>query len=193
METNSQTSSEESKIILRELTRVLDGNIDGDVVEFGCYSGLTSIQLLKLLSGQNKKRLYVYDSFEGLPEKTAPDHSPLGVQFKAGELSVSKKQFIKNIQKANVPMPIIKKSWFSDLVSSDVPEVICFAYLDGDYYQSIKDSLKIIESKLAKTATIVVDDYYNESLPGVRKAVDEWLQAKNVKLKIENSLAIMRL
>ena len=34
------------------------------------------------------KRLYVYDSFEGLPEKTKEDTSPLGESFKPGELCV---------------------------------------------------------------------------------------------------------
>jgi len=193
MEYKLQTDNKEVQIIIRELVRVIDGNVTGDVVEFGCYSGGTSIHLAKTISEFKQKKLFVYDSFEGLPEKTNSDTSTLGIQFKPGELSVSKKQFIKNIQKANVPIPIIKKAWFSELTDGDIPENICFAYLDGDYYQSIKDSLKLIESNMADKSTIVVDDYYNESLPGVRKAVDEWLAGKTIKLKIENSLAILYL
>lgn len=188
---NKQTASDEVKIIIRELERVVAKNIDGDVVEFGCYDGGTSVYLARSLSEVNKK-LYVYDSFEGLPEKTSNDSSPLGLAFKPGELSVSKKQFIKNIQKAGAPMPIIKKGWFSDLTAGDVPTEICFAYLDGDYYESIKDSLALIESNLTKGAVIIVDDYGNDCLPGASKAVDEWL-VKHPALtkKIEKSLAII--
>ncbi len=193
MEHKLQTDGKEVQIIIRELARVLDGNVDGDVVELGCYSGGTTIHLARILSEFKQKKLFVYDSFEGLPEKTNNDTSSLGIQFKPGELSVSKKQFMKNIQKANVPMPIIKKAWFSQLAKNDIPTKICFAYLDGDYYQSIKESLKLIESNLAEQSTIIIDDYYNESLPGVRKAVDEWLAGKTFKLKIENSLAILHL
>lgn len=193
MEQKSQTSNQESQIIVRELESVIRGGVEGDVVEFGCYSGGTSIILSKLLSKNNHKKLFVYDSFEGLPEKTTDDTSSIGVQFKAGELSFSKKQFIKNLQKANVPMPVIKKAWFSDLTKNDVPSKICFAYLDGDYYRSIKDSLKLIEPFLSDKSTVVVDDYYNESLPGVKKAIDEWIKDRSIKIKIEKSLAIIHL
>ena len=76
---------------------------------------------------------------------------------------------------------------------NDVPSKICFAYLDGDYYRSIKDSLKLIEPFLSDKSTVVVDDYYNESLPGVKKAVDEWIKDRSIKIKIEKSLAIIHL
>ena len=89
-------------------------------------------------------------------------------------------------------MPIIKKAWFSDLKDNDVPERISFAFLDGDYYNSICDSFKLINNKLSPGAIIIVDDYTNESLPGARKAVDEWLKTHPAKLRIEQSLAIIQ-
>lgn len=182
----------ESKVITVNLQKILAANIDGDVVEFGCYAGATSIVLAKILDGTNK-RLYVYDSFEGLPEKAGHDISPIGQQFKFGELFVSKNQLIKNIKKSGVKMPIIKKSWFNQLTSDDIPTKICFAFLDGDYYQSIKDSFILIENNLSAGSVIIVDDYSNESLPGAKKAVDEWLFKNPHKLRIEQSLAIIYL
>lgn len=187
----NQINKKEKLIILRELQNVINKNVKGDIVEFGCFDGGTSIYLAKMIEKTNKK-LYVYDSFEGLPVKSGYDDSPLGVQFKAGELSVSKKQFIKNIYKANVPMPVIKKAWFSNLNANDIPKKICFAFLDGDYYESIKDSFTLIENNLSKKAIIIVDDYTNDGLPGVKKAVDEWLSGySKFNIKIENSLAIL--
>ena len=44
---------------------------------------------------------------------------------------------------------------------------------------------------MASGATIVVDDYANEALPGASKAVDEWLLAHQGKLRIEHSLGII--
>lgn len=188
-----QTDDKELSIILRELNKIMEKNIDGDIVEFGCYEGGTSVYLAKVISRYKNKKYYTYDSFEGLPEKTTADDSSIGISFQAGELSASKKQFIKNIQKAKVPIPIIKKAWFSDLKQNDIPERICFAYLDGDYYKSIKVSLSLIQQCLVDKATIVIDDYYNEALPGVKKAVDEWLIDKPFKVRIENSLAIIQI
>lgn len=191
---SDQVDKKEIAIIVRELERVIGKNIPGDVVEFGCYAGTTSVFLAKtLMTNKIDKRLYVYDSFEGLPEKTKEDTSPLGESFKPGELCVSKKQFIKNIIQAGVTMPQIKKAWFSDLTNGDVPEEISFAFLDGDYYASVMVPLKLIESRLSPGAIIVVDDYANSALPGAARAVNEWLKKHKATIKIEQSLAILYL
>jgi len=191
---SDQVDKKEIAIIIRELERVIGKNTPGDVVEFGCYAGTTSVFLAKTLMDKKiDKQLYVYDSFEGLPDKTKEDTSALGESFKPGELCVSKKQFIKNIIQAGVTMPQIKKGWFSDLTNSDIPEKISFAFLDGDYYASVMVPLKLIESRLVPGATIVVDDYANFALPGAAKAVNEWLKKHKATIKIEQSLAILYL
>jgi O-methyltransferase len=188
---SDQVSESEVTIILRELERTITRQVSGDVVELGCYVGTTSVFLAKAIEKTNKK-LYCYDSFEGLPEKSSADASPAGTQFKKGELLTTKKQFIQNLKKANVRMPIVKKAWFSDLTPKDLPSKIAFAFLDGDYYQSIKDSLKLVWPKLVGGAVVVVDDYANEALPGAAVAVDEWLLAHKARLSIEQSLAIVK-
>ena len=189
---SDQVSQEEVDIIIRELKKVIDGGVRGDVVEFGCYVGTTSVYLARHLISTGQ-RLYVYDSFEGLPEKTKEDISPLGGQFDVGELFAAKKLFVKNITQARVPMPIIKKAWFSDLTPGDVPNNIAFAFLDGDYYDSIKSSLKIIESNMSHGAVIIVDDYGNPALPGATKAIDEWLVEHRYSKKVERSLMIIQI
>lgn len=188
---SDQVSLAEINIIRRELAHVLTALVPGDVVEFGCYVGTTSVFLARDLESTNKK-LYLYDSFAGLPDKTTEDASPAGEQFKAGELLATKAQLIKNLRSAGVRMPVIKKAWFSDLTSADVPTEISLAYLDGDYYHSILDPLKLIWDKLAPGATIIVDDYANEALPGAARAVDGWLKTHQIKsFRVENSLAII--
>lgn len=187
---SDQVDEREVRVVLRELETVLGREVPGDVTEFGCYVGTTSVFLANRLKATGRK-LYLYDSFEGLPPKTGEDESPAGMQFKAGELLATKKQLVKNIKQANVPMPVIKKGWFSDLTEADVPEQIAFAFLDGDYYHSVRDPLKLIWPRLEPGAIIVVDDYANEALPGAAKAVDEWLQTHSGKLSVEHSLAII--
>ena len=189
---SDQVNIKEIEAIVRELKRTLEKNISGDVVEFGCYLGTTSVYLAKtLMQNVSDRELYVYDSFEGLPEKTKEDFSPLGDCFKTGELLAPKKQFIKNMVQAKVTMPHIKKAWFSDLTDNDIPTKVSFAFLDGDYYLSIADPLKILEDHFSKGATIVVDDYANDALPGAKRAVDEWLKKHDASIRIEQSLAII--
>ena len=189
---SDQVDQKEIDIIIRELRRVIDKKVVGDVTEFGCYLGTTSVYLAKELMPTDRK-LYVYDSFEGLPEKSKPDFSPLGESFKPGELLASKKQFIKNMSQAGVTMPVIKKAWFSDLKANDVPDKVSFAFLDGDYYLSIVEPLRLLGSRLTPGATIIVDDYGNAALPGAAKAIDQWLLTHKAVKKVEHSLAIIYL
>lgn len=191
---SDQVSLNELKIILSSLDLTLKNKVPGEVIEMGCYVGTTSLFISRLLSKNNSlKKFHVYDSFEGLPEKSSKDNSPAGMQFKAGELKASKKIFIDNYKKANLPLPFIHKCWFNELTMSNIPERISFAFLDGDYYDSIKSCLDLIENKLANGGVVIVDDYQNEALPGAKKAVDEWLVNKPYNLKIEQSLAIINI
>jgi O-methyltransferase len=188
---SDQVDTKEIEIVIRELNRVIKKNISGHAVEFGCYLGTTSVYIAEILMAAHDREFYVYDSFIGLPEKTKEDISPLGDNFKSGELVASKKQFIKNMVQTGVPVPHIKKAWFRDLVQSDLPNKVAFAFLDGDYYASIVDPLKLLEVCLVSGSTIVVDDYSNAALPGVTKAVDEWLSKHRAVMKVERSLAII--
>lgn len=190
---SEQVDARELSIVLSKLERSLLGGRQGNVVEFGCYIGTTSLFIARLLSQFNGGAAYhVYDSFEGLPEKSAKDASAVGDQFVKGELLATKNQFVANFKKAGLQLPKIHKGWFADIQDQDVPDDIMFAFLDGDYYDSIKDSLNLIGNKLSDQSVIIIDDYSNEALPGAGKAVDEWLSSRqNFSLKVQSSLAII--
>ena len=172
-------------------------------MELGCYKGDTSMLLAEVLRDFNTKlvekpvensvkKLWIYDSFEGLPEKSVVDESALGQDFKGGELLVTKREVKERFLRAGLPVPVIKKAWFKDLGKADFPNKIAFAFLDGDFYESIKDSLKLIEGEIMQGGVILVHDYYNPALPGVMRAVDEWLEGKKYKSEQYESLIIIR-
>ena len=170
---NDQVSESETQKIL-ELARG-QLNSDGDFVEFGCYAGDTSILLAEILRNSSHK-LYLYDSFDGLPEKTAADQSEIGKDFQKGALFTTKTDLKKRFLRANLPVPIIKKAWFSDLNPvTDLPSKISFAFLDGDFYDSIKTSLTLVLPKMSANSVLLIHDYNNPALPGVAKAVHEAL------------------
>ena len=191
---SDQVNKDQMDVILRELERTLHKNIDGAVVEFGCYIGTTSHFIRRLLDAKSLSdtvAFHVYDSFEGLPEKTAEDGSRAGEQFRAGELSVSKKTFLREFQRAHLKLPVIHKGWFKDLGTEDVPEKIAFAFLDGDFYESIRDSLKLVLSRMQKGGVIIIDDYAREALPGAARAVHEHFRPEHVRTAY--NLGIIRL
>ncbi len=179
---------------LRTILRIAEDclNVPGDFVELGCFEGDTSLLLAEILKNNNsRKKLWIYDSFEGLPRKTEKDFSELGKDFKEGELFTTKRFVKQRFLRANLPVPIIKKAWFSDLKNENLPEKIAFAFLDGDLYESIKDSLKLVVPKLEKNGRMVIHDYDNPQLPGVTKAVEEFLSSGGFKMKIVSGVAIL--
>lgn len=190
---SDQVEARELAVVLRELEKLVAAGMGVAVVEFGCYAGTTSLFLRRLLNHYERgNEFHVYDSFVGLPEKTAADISVAGDQFKPGELAASKKDFLMNFKKAGLVPPIVHKGWFSQISMTDVPNPIGFAFLDGDYFESISDSLRSITPRLAPRAVIVIDDYVNEALPGAARAVDNWLKDHpQACLRIEASLAII--
>ena len=201
---NDQVTEKETERILELAARCL--NVPGDYVEFGCYRGDTSLLLAEMLRKdaifdelveksveKSAKKLWIYDSFEGLPEKSEKDESEVGKDFRQGELMVTKREVKARFLRAGLPVPIIKKAWFNELTEVDLPEKIAFAFLDGDLYESIKDSLKLVENKMSDGGVIIVHDYNNPALPGVVKAVDEWLRDKNMEIERNGSLAVIYL
>lgn len=235
---NDQVTPAETAEILRLAEICL--SVPGDFAEFGCYRGNTSVLLGKILQSsslncskptQNPtnstksvenlcknlcKNLWIYDSFAGLPSKTAEDSSSAGRNFQQGELSVSKREVVEKLRKhglkpVNRPnlvtapispnndsliptsVVIVKKAWFDDLQPTDLPAEIAFAFLDGDLYSSIKTSLELAVPRLTPQGIIVVHDYNNPELPGSARAVDEFIRHNpRFSLSQRHSLAILR-
>ena len=123
--------------LVEYLLNVINSDVTGDVVELGCYVGESSKFLMKtLLETGFSKNLYVYDSFEGLPELSKYEETS---GWLPGTLKSSQDVLEQNFRVNNLPLPIITKGWFKDIPESKLPEKISFAFLDGDFYSSIYD------------------------------------------------------
>ena len=181
--------------VLNQLEKVLEQSVDGAVVEFGCYVGTTTLFMRRMLNHYDQlseRLLYAYDSFSGLPPKSILDASGTGEQFRAGELSVSKKQFLQEFHKARLAPPITVKAWFNDVTVDQLPSTIAFAFLDGDFYESIIDSLRLVWPRLTAGGVIAIDDYQKAALPGVERAVRDFFQDKAVQIYHEQNIAIIK-
>ncbi len=166
------------ELLVDLLLHTIEDNVDGDVVELGCYVGESSKYLMKtLIETSSNKNLYVYDSFEGLPELSEIEKN---TGWRAGTLKTTQQVLIQNFQKNNLPVPIINKNWFKDIPEDNLPEKISFAFLDGDFYTSIYDSLEKIWDRVSDGGYICFHDYNRHDLPGVKLAIDDFLKSKNV-------------
>jgi O-methyltransferase len=182
------------QIIWDTLSQIVSQAVPGHIVEFGCYVGTTSLYLRRLLDATKdsaRRELHVYDSFAGLPPKHRADQSSVGNQFQAGALQVSKKELLLQFKKAGLRPPIVHKAWFADLQPADIPSPIGYAFLDGDFYASITDSLRLVWPRLSPGGFVVIDDYRREALPGVERAVDDFFRNKAATIRHRQRFAII--
>jgi O-methyltransferase len=185
--TGRMTNIEQRINMYHLVSQVLIYNVEGEFVELGCNSGQSSVLITKTIQLHNSdKKLSVYDSFEGLPSLSPVD----GAAYSEGQLKTTEDVLHYNFKRYNLPLPAIHKGWFNDTLPNGLPDKICFAYLDGDLYESILVSLEHVYPKLTKGAICLIDDYNDPSvnplgwnhLPGVKKACDEYLADKPEKV-----------
>ena len=179
-------------------------NIPGDIVECGVGRG-RSLLILSTLnyflndSEGGNRNIFAYDSFEGFPEPTEEDASIRNP--KKGEWSSSpsgkykySKEFTETIlAEAGLPLDdislSIKKGYFCDSLKSHPERPIALLHVDGDLYDSYKDTLESLFDLVSKGGVIVFDDFLaekneDESFPGSRQAVIEFLGDKISNLKV---------
>ena len=167
--------------VLENLYNVIIHDVPGDIVELGCNIGTTTMFMQKLLDELKcDKVIHVYDSWQGLPQMSTHDATSLTTHnFKKGSCTTSKQSFINTFTDINLKLPLIHSGWFADIPDEEYPEKICFAFFDGDFYQSIIDSFQKTYHKIQKNGIIMIDDCGWLPLPGVQKACMDSLSDKD--------------
>ena len=171
-------------------------NTEGDFVECGVFCG-TQIAAMALANQQNgmKKKLYLFDSFKGIPEAGPNDGADIRACIGDGEgrlistgISVSSKKAVRNhLAKWGLDLDqfIFYEGWFQntvrDVIKNKQIEKIALLRLDGDLYESTKVCLKYLHPLVSQGGYVIIDDY---NLTGCRKAVDEYWLSINKTFKI---------
>jgi len=180
---------------------IIEKKIPGDFVELGSYKGYTAICIQKILKKRNSNKAFcVFDSFQGLPEKGKKDllvdkrevskHVFLdNRRLKKGWFKATKEELIENFQEFQLDPPKIYEGWFEKTLPKHLPKKIAFAHLDADFYSSTYVALEQVFPRLSKGAIVILDDYCDpkvlnrdNSLPGVKKACDEFFKDKKVEI-----------
>lgn len=190
---SEQVSPQDLTLILQELEAIQQREVPGDIVEFGCYIGTTSLFIRRLLDAYRSRQVFhVYDSFAGLPPKEPADASTAGEGFRAGELAIGKSQFIREFRHAGLQLPVIHRGWFEELTPDDVPQEIAFAFIDGDFYRSTLSALTLVWPRMSPGGTVLIDDYDREALPGVERAVRTFFRNKPPLERVAHNIAIIK-
>ncbi len=172
-------SVEQALLILDRLHATL--SLPGDVCEFGVANGATSAVLANLLL-PTPKNLWLFDSFQGLPPPTAKDVLTddifgLGdISRYRGEMSCPEASVRARLDEMGFPPARrkIRPGFIEDVVKTQpLPETVCFAFVDMDFYEPIKTALNYLDNVLVPRGVVIVHDYGFFS-SGAKTACDEF-------------------
>lgn len=153
----------------------------GDWAEFGVRTGESANIFLKYGGIDPNHKLYLFDSWEGLPEDWT------GHSGRAGPIN-------KGAMKCDVPTfkdnrAVLVKGLFEDTLPQWIANYkskhLAFIHIDSDIYSSAKTVLKYIHPLISEKTLIVFDEFCG--YPAFReheyKAFHEYIQQHNLKFK----------
>ena len=165
------------------IEQVIADRVPGDLIETGVWKGGSTIFMKGVLKayGENNRRVWVADSFEGLPQPKAdvyPEDAG-DVHFSFDSLKVSLEEVKENFAAYGLldEQVVFLKGWFSETLPAAPIGQLSILRLDGDMYESTMVALESLYPKLAVGGYVIVDDY---CIASCRKAVSDFRQANGI-------------
>ncbi|MBI4122967.1 MAG: class I SAM-dependent methyltransferase [Parcubacteria group bacterium] len=168
--------------------------IAGAFVECGVWKG-GAAAVMASVAGP-KRQIWLFDSFEGLPEPTLHD----GARAKeyasnrtsgtlasigkcVGPLEDVRRLFFRVLRLPGNTIHI-EQGWFQETLPAAREKVgpIALLRMDADWYESTKCILENLFDNVVQGGYVIIDDYY--CWEGCKKAVDEFLAKRNIRPRI---------
>jgi O-methyltransferase len=164
--------------VMHQLVESALRSCPGDVVECGCWKGHSTLIIANLLqrSGRlGRKRMHVFDSFEGL--------SPFGPEDKTAHrkpADANRAKYATPVERlAGLLKPLgfveIHKGWIPQVFDGVDVGAIAFANIDVNLFEPTRDSLAFVYPRLATGGIVFFDDYGYKTCPGATEAIDDYL------------------
>jgi O-methyltransferase len=158
--------------------------VPGDFCETGVWRGGACIFMKGVLEayGDKVRRVFVADSFRGLPEPNA-DEFPADAgdrHHTFAQLAISREEVEGNFRKYRLldERVVFIEGWFKETLHKAPIQSIAVLRLDGDMYESTIQALDALYHKVSFGGVVIVDDY---TLPGCNKAVADFRQKHSIE------------
>jgi O-methyltransferase len=171
--------------LYRAMQYVVSHNISGDVVECGtARGGSAALMALTLRRLKSPRRIWLFDTFEGLPAPTAQDPDFEIANLFAGSCVGSLEEVLAFFKRLNIAEEaVFVKGLFQQTLPSSSVEQIAALHVDGDWYESVKTCLDALYDRVADGGMIQFDDY--GYWQGARKAIDEFFKQRGITAPLE--------
>ena len=165
-------------------------HVDGAFVECGVWRGGCAALMAYAAGERSRRRIWLFDSFEGLPEPTEKDgdRAIVYASYRAtGALrsidlnTAAPEDALEAMARLGIDHSrvVIRKGWFQETVPAAAAEIgpIAVLRLDGDWYESTKVCLEHLYDLVVPGGFVILDDY--DAWEGCRRATDEFLAARD--------------
>ena len=193
--------------LYQSINYITKSDIKGDFVECGVWKGgsamIIALTLLKL--GDTSRKIYLYDTFKGMPK---PSEKDIRIKDREPAINIWTKskrnnkyelcfsplaEVKKNILSTGYPKEniVLVEGKVEETIPRDSPSKIALLRLDTDWYHSTYHTLQHLFPLLNKKGVLLVDDY--GYWKGAKDAVDEYLKKNNINIllnKIDPSARI---
>lgn len=163
---------------------IFKNNIEGDFVECGVWKGGSCMLMALMLNdaGIGDRKIFLYDTFEGMTEPGINDGEEEKKQWQEGRISDTLNTMCyapldevkANLHTTGFPESriIFVKGKVEDTIPGTLPSKISLLRLDTDWYESTKHELTHLYPLISSHGALLVDDY--GAWQGARRAVDEY-------------------
>jgi len=189
----TMTSQMRVQALISAVRYVVDNDIPGDFVECGVWRVGSAMAIAKVLVdlGVQDRRIWLYDTFEGMTPPTVEDLETLtgnraidllnSTQVDDGNnvwCVASITDVKSNLRETGYPPELLKfiKGDVGATLYQESPKSIALLRLDTDWYESTAIELEVLYPLLSQGGVCIIDDYGHWA--GAKKAVVEYF-AKN--------------
>ena len=184
----TMTSPERLYALYSSVQYVVKNNIPGDFVECGVWRGGSCMMMALVLMELNDRdrKIYLYDTFEGMSEPTEVDRQLTGEaadellsrEDRADVNSIWCYSTIDEVRKHVLSTGfgadrfIFTKGKVEDTIPGVLPATISLLRLDTDWYESTRHELIYLYPILSEKGVLIIDDFGHWE--GAKKAVLEY-------------------
>lgn len=185
------TSAEKMWALLNSVRYVNARGIPGDFVELGVWRGGSSMAAgLAMKSLGDQRRMWLYDTFEGMSEpteldrKTRADAAPAMEKWRATRMGEGSDWCRASLEDVRANMASIQYDAeikyvvgkAEDTLPAQAPETISVLRIDTDWHAPTKAAMDILYDRLSPGGILILDDY--GSWEGAKIAVDDYFRDK---------------